>query len=326
MTVLITGSTGHLGEALMRTLRAEERPCRGIDILPGEYTDAVGSIVDPDFVRAAMDGVQYVMHAATLHKPHVVTHSRQDFIDVNITGAQNLLTSAIDAGVEAFVFTSTTSAFGRALTPPAGAPAAWINETVAGPPRNIYGVTKIAAENLCQLASEKDGLPVVILRTSRFFPEEDDSKDVRDGYSPDNAKLNEFLHRRADIEDIVSAHLAAAEKAPALRFGRYIISATSPFTQDDLALLREDAPAALRRHVEFDEVYERLGWRMFPSLDRVYANDKARADLGWQPMHDFRSMLARVADGNPPASDLALLIGKKGYHAKTFADGPYPVD
>ena len=326
MTVLITGSTGHLGEALMRTLRAEERPCRGIDILPGEYTDVVGSIVDPDFVRAAMDGVQYVMHAATLHKPHVVTHSRQDFIDVNITGAQNLLTSAIDAGVEAFVFTSTTSAFGRALTPPAGAPAAWINETVAGPPKNIYGVTKIAAENLCQLASEKDGLPVVILRTSRFFPEEDDSKDVRDGYSPDNAKLNEFLHRRADIEDIVSAHLAAAEKAPALRFGRYIISATSPFTQDDLALLREDAPAALRRHVEFDEVYERLGWRMFPSLDRVYANDKARAELGWRPKHDFRSMLARVADGNPPASDLALLIGKKGYHAKTFADGPYPVD
>ena len=326
MTVLITGSTGHLGEALMRTLRAEERPCRGIDILPGEYTDAVGSIVDPDFVRAAMDGVQYVMHAATLHKPHVVTHSRQDFIDVNITGAQNLLTSAIDAGVEAFVFTSTTSAFGRALTPPAGAPAAWINETVAGPPKNIYGVTKIAAENLCQLASEKDGLPVVILRTSRFFPEEDDSKDVRDGYSPDNAKLNEFLHRRADIEDIVSAHLAAAEKAPALRFGRYIISATSPFTQDDLALLREDAPAALRRHVEFDEIYERLGWRMFPSLDRVYANDKARAELGWRPKHDFRSMLARVADGNPPASDLALLIGKKGYHAETFADGPYPVD
>ena len=256
----------------------------------------------------------------------MVTHSRQDFIDVNITGAQNLLTSAIDAGVETFVFTSTTSAFGRALTPPAGAPAAWINETVAGPPKNIYGVTKIAAENLCQLASEKDGLPVVILRTSRFFPEEDDSKDVRDGYSPDNAKLNEFLHRRADIEDIVSAHLAAAEKAPALRFGRYIISATSPCTQDDLALLREDAPAVVRRHVEFDEVYERLGWRMFPSLDRVYANDKARADLGWRPKHDFRSMLARVADGNPPASDLALLIGKKGYHAETFADGPYPAD
>ena len=326
MTVLITGSAGHLGEALMRTLRAEERPCRGIDILPGEYTDAVGSIVDPDFVRAAMDGVQYVMHAATLHKPHVVTHSRQDFIDVNITGAQNLLTSAIDAGVEAFVFTSTTSAFGRALTPPAGAPAAWINETVAGPPKNIYGVTKIAAENLCQLASEKDGLSVVVLRTSRFFPEEDDSKDVRDGYSPDNAKLNEFLHRRADIEDIVSAHLAAAKKAPALRFGRYIISATSPFTQDDLALLREDAPAVLRRHVEFDEVYERLRWRMFPSLDRVYTNDKARAELGWRPKHDFRSMLARVADGNPPASDLALLIGKKGYHVETFADGPYPVD
>ena len=50
-----------------------------------------------------------------------------------------------------FVFTSTTSAFGRALTPPPGAPAAWITEDVAPVPRNIYGVTKTAAEDLCEL-------------------------------------------------------------------------------------------------------------------------------------------------------------------------------
>lgn len=326
MTVLITGSTGHLGEALVCSLRKEGLACRGVDILPSDFTDNVGSIVNPDFVSEAMNGVEIVMHTATLHKPHVATHSRQDFIDVNVTGTQNLLASAVAAGVRAFIFTSTTSAFGRALTPPAGAPAAWIDESVAGPPKNIYGVTKIAAENLCELASAKDGLPVVILRTSRFFPEDDDNKDVRAGYSSDNAKLNEFLHRRADIEDIVSAHVAAAEKAPALRFARYIISATSPFTHDDLALLRVDAPAALRRHIDFENVYEDLGWRMFPSIDRVYANDKARTELDWRPRHDFRSMLARIAAGKPPASELAQLIGKKGYHAKIFAEGPYPVD
>ena len=326
MTVLVTGSAGHLGEALMRSLRAEGRACRGVDILESDFTDAAGSIVDRDFVYEAMNGVEIVMHAATLHKPHVATHSRQDFIDVNVTGTQNLLVAAVSAGVRAFVFTSTTSAFGRALSPPAGAPAAWIDESVAGAPKNIYGVTKIAAENLCELASAKDGLPVIILRTSRFFPEDDDNKDVRAGYSSDNAKLNEFLHRRADIEDIVSAHAAAVEKAPSLRFARYIISATSPFTRDDLALLRADAAAALRRHIDFDDVYEKFGWRMFPSIDRVYANDRARAELGWRPRHDFRSMLARVAAGKPPASELAQIIGKKGYHAETFAEGPYPVD
>ncbi len=326
MTILVTGSAGHLGEALMRSLRAEGRVCRGIDVLESDFTDAVGSIVSNEFVREAMNGVETVMHAATLHKPHVGTHSRQDFVDVNVTGTQNLLAAAVSAGVKEFVFTSTTSAFGRALTPPAGAPAAWIDESVAGPQKNIYGVTKIAAENLCELAATKDGLPVVILRTSRFFPEEDDNNNVRAEFSSDNAKLNEFLHRRADIEDIVSAHIAAVEKAPTLGFARYIISATSPFTRDDLALLRADAAAALRRHIDFDDVYEQLGWRMFPSIDRVYANDKARAELGWRPIHDFRSMLARVAAGGPPASELAQTIGKKGYHAETFAEGPYPVD
>ena len=68
------------------------------------------------------EGVRAVYHAATLHKPHVATHSRQDFVDTNITGTLNLLEEAVAAGVEAFVFTSTTSVFGDALTPPPGLP------------------------------------------------------------------------------------------------------------------------------------------------------------------------------------------------------------
>ena len=69
------------------------------------------------------------------------------FVDTNVTGTLNLLEEAVAAGVGRFVFTSTTSAFGRALTPPPGAPAAWVTEDVAPVPRNIYGVTKIAAED-----------------------------------------------------------------------------------------------------------------------------------------------------------------------------------
>ena len=96
-----------------------------------------------------MRGVEAVLHAATLHKPHVGTHSRQDFVDTNITGTLTLLEEAASSGVASFVFTSTTSAFGEALTPPAGTPAAWVTEDVQPVPRNIYGVTKVAAEDLC---------------------------------------------------------------------------------------------------------------------------------------------------------------------------------
>ena len=107
-----------------------------------------------------MAGVRAVIHAATLHKPHVATHARQDFVDVNVSGTLTLLEEAVRAGVGAFVFTSTTSTFGSALTPAAGEPAAWVTEEVAPVPRNIYGVTKLAAESLCELFARKERLPV----------------------------------------------------------------------------------------------------------------------------------------------------------------------
>src|SRR5262249_8442527 len=155
-------------------------------------------------------------HAAALHKPHVATHSRQDFVDVNVTGTLNLLDEAAAAGVGSFVFTSTTSVFGDALTPPAGAPAAWVTADVAPLPKTIYGVTKAAAADLCRLFHRNHGLACIVLRTSRFFPEEDDDRGVREAYADGNVKANEYLYRRVEIRDVIDAHLLAAERAPAL--------------------------------------------------------------------------------------------------------------
>jgi nucleoside-diphosphate-sugar epimerase len=227
-----------------------------------------------------------------------VTHPRQAFVDTNITGTLNLLEEVALAGA-VFVFTSTTSTFGAALTPPPGAPAAWITEAVAPVPKNIYGVTKIAAEDLCELVHRMVGLPCMILRVSRFFPEEDDSAETRIAYSADNAKANEYLYRRVDLEDVVSAHLCALDRARTLGFGRYIISATTPFEQADLSALRADAPAVVRRHYpELDGVYARLGWRMFPEIERVYVNRAAREELGWRAGRNSRRC-SRTAAGRP---------------------------
>lgn len=327
MRVLVTGSSGHLGEALVRTLRERGDEVVGLDIVDSPFTTHVGSITDRDTVRRCMAGVRAVFHSATLHKPHVATHSRQDFVDVNITGTLNLLEEAVTAGVEAFVYTSTTSVFGDALRPPVGEPAAWITEDVTPIPKNIYGITKAAAEDLCQLFHRNQGLACVVLRTSRFFPEEDDDRAVREAWDDANLKANELLYRRVDIEDVVSAHLLAAEKASRIGFGRYIVSATTPFAPGDVAGLRADAPAVVRRCVpDFEAVYDRLGWRMAPGIDRVYVNERARTELGWRPRHDFAAAIARLAAGEEPRSDLARLVGAKGYHAEAFADGPYPVE
>ena len=322
MKILVTGSAGHLGEALVRSLRDEGSEVVGVDLLDSPFTTVAGSIADRELVRRCLDGVDAVLHAATLHKPHVGSHSRREFVDTNITGTLNLLEEAVAAEVESFVFTSTTSAFGRALAPPPGAPAAWITEDVVPVPRNIYGVTKTAAEDLCRLVHQDHGLPCLILRTSRFFPEEDDRDDVRTEYADDNLKANEYLYRRVDLDDVVSAHRLALDHAPAIGFRKYIISATTPFMRADLSELRADAPAVVRRlFSDYEAEYERRGWTMFPSIERVYVNSLAREELGWAPRYDFRHVLDSLAAGEDPRSPLSVAVGAKGYHPAPF--GPY---
>ena len=324
MRVLVTGSSGHLGEALCRVLGAEGHDVVGLDVLESRYTDVVGSIVDRECVRRCVEGVDALLHPATLHKPHVGTHTREQFVDTNVTGTLILLEEAVAAGVGRFVFTSTTSAFGRALTPPDGAPAAWITEDVAPVPRNIYGVSKVAAEDLCELVHRDHGLPCLVLRTSRFFPEADDRDELRDAYDDGNLKVNELLYRRVDLEDVVSAHRLALERAPEIGFGRYIISATTPFTRDDLAVLRTNAPEVIGRlFPDYEAIYAQRGWKMLPAIDRVYANDRARSELGWVPRYDFRHALDLLATGEDPRSRLALTVGAKGYHP--VSTGPYTV-
>ncbi len=315
MNILVTGSSGHLGEALMRALPSAGHTPVGVDLLPSPFTQHVGSLADRAFARRCLADIEAVLHTATLHKPHVATHTRQQFVDANVTATLNLLEESTAAKVRAFVFTSTTSTFGRALVPPPGEPAAWLTEQVTPVPKNIYGVTKVAAESLCELFHRNAALPLIVLRTSRFFPEADDDDAVRAAYADANSKVSEFLYRRVDLEDVVDAHLLALARAPELGFGRYIVSAPTPFLRDDAADLRRDAAAVLERRCPgWRSHYEQLGWRMFPSIDRVYDATLAQTELGWRPRSDFRTVLDRFLRTGDVRSELARAVGMKGYH------------
>lgn len=327
MRFLVTGSSGHLGEGLVRRLRADGHDVVGLDIRASEHTDRQACLTERELVRDAMRGITTVFHTATLHKPHVATHSRQDFVDTNITGTLNVLEAAVSEGVSRVIFTSTTSTFGRALVPSPDDPAAWINEEVVPVPKNIYGATKCAAEDLCELIHKDHGLPCLVLRTSRFFLEADDRAEVRSRYWDENAKANEYLYRRVELADTVDAHLCAHDEAESLGFGRYIISATTPFQREDLPRLRKEPGAVVaERFPDYEAVYQERGWSMFPEIERVYDNARARADLGWQPQYDFAAVLEKARAGEPLVSPLALEVGTKGYHDESFGgDGPYPV-
>ncbi|MEM7403901.1 MAG: NAD(P)-dependent oxidoreductase [Pseudomonadota bacterium] len=327
MKILVTGSSGHLGEALMRELPGLGHEVVGIDVLHSPFTTRVGSVTDAGFVGDVMRGVEVVLHTATLHKPHVATHPAQAFVDVNISGTLTLLEAAVANGVNAFVFSSTTSVFGRAMVPADDAPAQWVTEALQPIPRNIYGVTKLAAENLCELYWQRYQLPTVVLRLSRFFLEDDDDRTAREAFESDNLKLVEMLYRRVDIEDAVRANICAYERAAGLGFTRCIISATTPFEPDDTSALNGRAAEVVsRRSPGYERLFAARGWRMPNRIGRVYDNAHARRALGWAPAYSFESAVARLRAGCDYRSALSLAVGKKPYHAQTFEEGPYPVD
>ena len=322
--VLVTGAAGHLGSALMLSLSSHGYTPIGIDTLWSPTTTHVGSITDRAFVESLFTTyptIQHVLHAATLHKPHVDSHTKSDFVSVNISGTLVLLETAASLGPEriaSFVFVSTTSVFGHALTPAPGDPAAWIDESVTPVPKNIYGVTKAAAEDLCRLTHMQTGLPVLVLRTSRFFPEPDDDERRRAALGDENLKCLELAYRRTDIADVVSACVAAMRRARGIGWGMYIISAPPPFPSDSETLRRLDAEAGSvcsECISGIDEAFGKRGWKFLPRLDRVYDSGKAVRELGWEPVYTIQHAVERIAKGEEWRSVLTFEVGKKGYHA-----------
>jgi nucleoside-diphosphate-sugar epimerase len=324
MRVLVTGSSGHLGEALVRTLRHRGTDVLGLDIRPSEWTNVVGSVADAEVVRDAMTGVDVVLHTATMHKPQLAFLPGQAFVDTNVTGTLVLLDAAADAGVPAFVMSSSTTVFGDALVPAPGEPAGWIDESVVPVPKNMYGVTKAAAEGLCQLAYRNQGLPCVVLRVSRFFPEADDTPDAHEGRTDDNVKADEYASRRVALEDAVDAHLLAAQRGPQLGFRRYVISATTPFRREDLPQLRTDAPAVFARRAPVAaEVWAERGWRFPSRLDRVYVNTSARQELDWAPRFDLDAIARMVAADGSARTPMARRVGSKEYVGSSYHRGAF---
>lgn len=324
MRTLVTGSSGHLGEALVRSLRERGAEVIGLDRRPSKWTNVVGSVNDPVLLGDVMLGVEVVFHTATLHKPQLAFVPSHEFVETNISGTHHLLQAAAAANVRSFVMTSSTTVFGDALVLPAGEPAAWIDESVVPVPKNIYGVTKAAAEDMCHLAHRNDGLACVVLRVARFFAECDDMPDEYDGRSDDNIKANEYACRRVALEDAVDAHLRAARRAPSLGFARYVISATTPFTREDMAELRTGAAAVLARRVpRAAAVWAERGWRFPDRLDRVYVNARARRELGWNPRFDLNALAERVAQGQPVRTPLSQLVGAKEYASSSYHVGVF---
>ena len=303
MRVLLTGSSGWLGRYLAPLLTENGHHVTGLDVVPGAHTRVIGTVADRALIDRTMGehGIEAVIHGGALHKPDIVRYSRQAFVDVNVSGTLNLIEAAVAAGNDRFLFTSTTSLMVRSdVREGAGKAGAWWMDEGFGPiePRNIYGITKLAAEQACTLVHREHGINVAILRTGRFFPEDDDTHASPGG---PNLKANELLNRRLTVEDAAAAHIAALEAAPAIGCDTFILSAPPPFARGEAEELAHDARAVIARYYpDAADLYADKGWMLPETIDRIYDPSRAERCFGWRAKSDFASVLAALRDGTEP--------------------------
>ncbi|TWB14172.1 nucleoside-diphosphate-sugar epimerase [Nitrospirillum amazonense] len=272
MRILVTGSSGPLGAAIVRQGLARGWAVTGLDIRAGATTTIEADVADADALARAAEGQDAVIHVAALHAPQVGRLPDADFHRVNVQATAALLRLAAEAGVGRMVYTSTTSLYGHSLVPSPGG-LVWVDEQTPVRPRDIYDQTKQAAEDLCVQAGSAFPQGLAILRIARCFRE------------PAPLRAAHRLHRGLSMVDAAAAHVhAAAGTVP----GTFLISALTPFRRDEAVALATDAAGLIRTRLpRVAALFERRGWALPARLDRVYDAGSAATVLGFRPRFDF---------------------------------------
>jgi UDP-glucose 4-epimerase len=274
MRVLITGTSGRIGSAIASSLKdREEVIC--LDNRAGPYTTSLVDIREREKVFQCVEGMDAVIHCAAFLTPHLGLCSSEEFWEVNVKGTENLLEACLRHGVKRFVFTSTTSVYGDAMVDHRNA--VWVTEGVLPQPRDVYDETKLAAEKLCQDASQQ-GISCFSLRMSRCFPE------------PDELMAIYRLYRGVDIRDVVQAHELALY-SPIEGYEVVNVSSQTPFQQSDTEELSRNADVVIMRHFPWaKEEFSMRGWSLPKTIDRVYVIEKAKKLLGYKPYFNFSEL------------------------------------
>jgi UDP-glucose 4-epimerase len=278
MKILVTGSAGQLGSATVELLRKHNFEVRGADIINSATTDLLLDIKDAQTVLEATQGYDAIIHMAAVHGKHyALGYPREPFIDTNIYGTLHLLNACIANRINKFLYISTTSIYGNAMV--SDKQAVWVTEQLQEQPRDIYDITKQTAEQLCRDFFYKEGLQISVYRVGRFLPEDD------------NLKANHRLYRGLDERDGAEA-LRLALDHTFNNFEVFNITSGSPFTEDELVLLKHSPAEVIKTHYpNIEQIYKAKNWVLPGSIDRVYVCNKAKQQLGYTPKYTFDYLL-----------------------------------
>lgn len=168
--VLVTGSSGAIGRPVCRELEKRGYQVRGLDrVKSTDLEDSVVvSIEDRDGVRAAMGGVDRVVHLAA--QPWDTDFD--DLVGPNVVGLHSVLDAARSRRVRRVVLASSVQALTRRAP---GSPPASVRECS---PRNHYGLTKVWAEQMGEMYARCHGLSVVAVRVAWMVRDREEARRI----------------------------------------------------------------------------------------------------------------------------------------------------
>ena len=215
LKVLLTGPSGRLGPHLVGPFR-ERYELSTFDLhASDEPRSFVGDLSEIEPLRAAMRGVDVVVHlAATSDEAPFV----EELVGPNVIGVYNVLEAARLEKVRRVVFASSIQAVGAGWRREDGP----IGVTELPHPSSLYGVTKVMGETMGRLHHDKHGLEFIALRIGAF-----------EAYDSPHVGKKGYQEMWLSPRDAASIFCAAVEKE---NIGYAIVNATSLTTVERLAL------------------------------------------------------------------------------------------
>ena len=285
MRILVTGAAGTLGRALLPRLRRDGHDAVGLDVRHADAGTIAADVRDAGAVRAAMEGVDVVVHAAAWHGIHLANHSERDFFDLNVAGTFNVWDAAVDAHVKGVVFSSTMGVYGEMRRPPGDDRIAVLDEDMPLQPGDVYGWSKVVGEELCRYHLRKDGIPSVALRYGMFVPEPFIRYGIR------------LLYGGVDERDVAEAVVASVT---AVADGRveheaFNVESVVPFGAGDDADLRRDPIVAIERHMPgAADLLRSRGIDRLKPVTEIFPMARIEERLGFRPRRNFVEWLEEL--------------------------------
>ncbi len=307
MKYLITGATGFIGPHLVRKLVSEGHSCRclvrnssNVEVLKELGVElAEGDITQAETLKGIADGMDRVLHMATLGHMSNFTVTESMFEAINVRGTLHIMKEALRARVQRVVHCSTVAAMG--ICPDVSA-----TEESSCNPHHPYGRSKLKAEQkVLELIAAK-ALPAAIIRFSMVYGP-GDARDIlkltrltKKGLFPkigNRPKLTPLIH----VNDAVKGLLLAAEKG---RIGEiYLLTNQESLPFDNIRKILQQALVIKRFPLYVPEwaalTAASLSEKIFPVIgkvppvsrkniestlaDRVFSIEKAKKELDFHP-------------------------------------------